>query len=75
MRKCAKDSANGLFHIAYIARANRHQGGAVYIYADTHGKFEKVAKTLDPQRWQWGKRAYTAGGGKIFKSGTTEEVQ
>lgn len=73
-QQCRLTSANGLFHIAYIS-GSRHNGeGSNYVYADTHAKFQRPEATLNPRRWQWGKRAYTAGGGSIYKPGTTEQV-
>ena len=70
---CRTQSANGLYHIAYT-QPDRHAKGALYIYGDTHAKFQKLDATLNPNRFQWGKRAYTAGGGVIYKPGTTEPV-
>lgn len=72
---CKATSALGQFHIAYIAEANRHAEGANYVYADTHAKFAKISQTLNPDRWQWGKRAYTAGGGAIYRPDADVEVR
>lgn len=66
--------ATGLSHITYTA-PYRHSGGANYVYADTHAKYQKLEATLNPNAFQWGKRAYTAGGQTIYKPGTTEPVQ
>lgn len=66
--------AAGLSHITYTA-PYRHSGGANYVYADTHAKYQKLEATLNPNAFQWGKRAYTAGGQVIYKPGTTEPVQ
>jgi hypothetical protein len=73
LEACRTQSANGLYHIAYT-QPDRHSKGAMYIYGDTHAKFQKLDATLNPDRFQWGKRAYTAGGGTIYKPGTTEPV-
>lgn len=66
--------AAGLSHITYTA-PYRHSGGANYVFADTHAKYQKLEATLNPNAFQWGKRAYSAGGGAIYKPGTTESVQ
>ncbi|MEO7454394.1 MAG: prepilin-type N-terminal cleavage/methylation domain-containing protein [Fimbriimonadales bacterium] len=73
LETCKTQSANGLFHIAYT-QPDRHAKGAMYIYGDTHAKFQRLDATLNPNRFQWGKRAYTAGGGVIYRPGTTEPV-
>ena len=70
---CRTSSALGQFHIAYT-QPDRHSGGANYTYTDTHAKFAKLEQTLNPNKFQWGKRAYTAGGGVIYKPGTTTPV-
>lgn len=72
---CKASSANGLLHIAYIADADRYSGGTNYVYADTHARFQKPEATINPQRWQWGKFAYTAGGGAILNPVNGQPVQ
>lgn len=72
---CKASSANGQYHIAYIADANRYAGGTNYVYADTHAKFQKPESTINPARWQWGKNAYTAGGGVILNPANGQPVQ
>lgn len=72
---CKTSSANGQYHIAYIADASRYSGGTNYVYADTHAKYQKPEATLSPSRWQWGKRAYTAGGGAVLDSVSGNPVQ
>ncbi len=52
------------FHIGYIS-PDRVKGGANYTYADGHSKWAKPEATLNPDSYQWGFRAYTAGGGVI----------
>lgn len=70
---CKTSSALGQFHIAYIS-PDRHNGGANYTYSDGHAKYQSLDATLNPNKFQWGKRAYTAGGGAIYKPGTTTNV-
>jgi prepilin-type N-terminal cleavage/methylation domain-containing protein/prepilin-type processing-associated H-X9-DG protein len=65
--------AAGLSHITY-ASPFRHSGGSNYVYADSHAKFQKLEATLNPNAFQWGKRAYTAGGQPIYRPGTTTPV-
>ena len=48
--------------------------GANYAFADSSAKFLGLAATLNPNKFYWGKRAYTAGGGQIYKPGTTVNV-
>jgi prepilin-type N-terminal cleavage/methylation domain-containing protein/prepilin-type processing-associated H-X9-DG protein len=71
---CRTSGALGHFHIAYT-QPDRHNGGANYTYADGHAKFQSLEATLNPDKFQWGKRAYTAGGGAIYKPGTTTPVE
>lgn len=56
-------------HMTYTSPL-RWGNGANYTYADTHAKFASIEATLNPNKWQWGKRAYTAGGQAIYKPGT-----
>jgi prepilin-type N-terminal cleavage/methylation domain-containing protein/prepilin-type processing-associated H-X9-DG protein len=51
--------AGGAPHISYIA-PDRHSGGSNYTYADGHAKWSKLEQTLDPNRFQWGKKMYSA---------------
>lgn len=53
--------SGGLAHITYVS-PDRHSGGTDYIFADGHAKWMKLAATLDPNNFLWGKRVYTAGG-------------
>lgn len=71
---CKASSALGQFHIAYTNPFRIRNNGANYSYADTHAKYATLGATLSPTKWQWAKRAYTAGGGSVFKPGTTENV-
>lgn len=81
LRTCPTASSNGKFHIAYTSpyrfggSSNEpNKGGANYVFADTSAKFLGLAATLNPNKFYWGKRAYTAGGGQIYKPGTTVNV-
>jgi type II secretory pathway pseudopilin PulG len=49
-------------------------GNSNYVYADSHAKAVSLAATLNPSAFQWGKRAYSAGGAVVYKPGTTESV-
>lgn len=66
--------ANLKFHIGYIS-PDRVTEGANYTYADTHAKWSRPEATLNPTRYQWGKKAYTAGGGEIRDPLTNNPVQ
>lgn len=61
-------------HIRYTAPL-RFGNGANYLYADMHAKFSPLEATLNPDRFQWGKAAYSAGGKAIYKPGTTINVE
>jgi hypothetical protein len=81
LQSCPTASGLGQFHIVYTSpyrfggsSDKPKDGGANYVYADTHGKFASLPATLNPNRFQWGKRAWTAGGGAIYKPGTSENV-
>ena len=63
-------SYTNLSHITY-ANPYRFDNGANYMFTDTHAKFATLESTLNPDRWQWGKRAYTAGGGEIRRTDGT----
>jgi prepilin-type N-terminal cleavage/methylation domain-containing protein/prepilin-type processing-associated H-X9-DG protein len=67
--------AAGLSHITY-ASPSRHGGNnSNYVFADSHAKNFPLDATLNPNRFMWGKRAWTAGGQPIYKPGTTTPVQ
>ena len=59
-------ASSALAHITY-ADPLRWGNGANYTYADTHAKFAALAATVNPDNFQWGKRAYTAGGGVVVR--------
>jgi prepilin-type N-terminal cleavage/methylation domain-containing protein/prepilin-type processing-associated H-X9-DG protein len=71
---CQTASAAGLPHIAYTA-PDRHAGGSVYVYCDGHAKWTKLENTLDPMKFQWGKRMYSHGNAPIYMPGTSTPVQ
>jgi prepilin-type N-terminal cleavage/methylation domain-containing protein/prepilin-type processing-associated H-X9-DG protein len=63
-------------HIVYL-EPGAHNGGANYAYADGHAKWLKLSQALDPNNFQFGKRAYSCMGGsmpRIEKPGTEEPV-
>lgn len=70
---CPTATSAGLSFICYT-QPDRHSGGANYIYADGHAKWQKLERTLDPLNFQWGKRFY-AHGSIIYQPGTTIPVQ
>ncbi|MCO5298291.1 MAG: prepilin-type N-terminal cleavage/methylation domain-containing protein [Fimbriimonadaceae bacterium] len=63
-------SYNNLSHITY-SDPIRFGRGSNYVYTDTHAKFAELSATLNPDRFQWGKRAYTAGGGQLRRPNGT----
>lgn len=64
---CKSTAATTYSHIVYT-QPDRWGNGAIYVYADTHAKFAALDATLNPNNFQWGKRAYTAGGGVITRA-------
>lgn len=61
----AGTGASTYSHMVYT-KPNRFGGNiANYMYGDTHAKAAPLEATLNPTKWQWGLRAYTAGGGEI----------
>ncbi len=63
---CRAAGSTSYSHIVY-AQPDRFGRGANYTYSDTHAKFADLEATLNPDRFQWGKRAYTAGGGVVVR--------
>lgn len=55
-----------------IARVqwDRHSGGGNYIFADTHARYEKLSRTLDPTNYQWGEYFYPSPAPKTFADGS-----
>ncbi len=70
----ANNNAGGQHHIAYI-NADRHTGGANYVFSDGHAKFFRLEQTLNPQAFLWGKRAYASNGLVVFDPATGAPVQ
>ncbi len=70
----ANNNAGGQHHIAYIS-ADRHSGGANYVFADGHAKFAKLEQTLNTSNFLWGKQAYAAGGMPVYDPATGSPVQ
>lgn len=63
-------------HIVYVEH-EAHNGGANWTYADGHAKWMKLEQALDPNNYQFGKRAYSCMAGgmpTIDKPGTDEPV-
>ncbi len=58
-------TATGKHRICYIA-PDRHMEGANYVFADGHVKWARLAQTLDPNNFMWGKKVYSAGGGVVL---------
>lgn len=59
--------------ISYTA-PSRHSDGANYAFADGHAKFHKLAATLDPNNFLWGKQYYGHGNAPVYRPGTTVPV-
>lgn len=57
-------TAAGKHHICYI-QPDAHLESSNYIFADGHAKRFRLAATLDPNNFMWGKKAYAAGGGVV----------
>jgi prepilin-type N-terminal cleavage/methylation domain-containing protein/prepilin-type processing-associated H-X9-DG protein len=58
---CYTNPGPDYLQLVYIS-PDRHSGGANYTFADGHSKFYRLAATLDPNNFKWGKRMYSAGG-------------
>jgi prepilin-type N-terminal cleavage/methylation domain-containing protein/prepilin-type processing-associated H-X9-DG protein len=68
------NNAAGQHHIAYI-NADRHTGGANYVFSDGHAKYFKLEQTLNTQSFLWGKQAYASGGLPVRDPATGLPVQ
>ena len=68
------NNAGGQFKIAYIS-PDRHSNGANYVYADGHVHWQRLEATLNPNAFQWGKRAYPAGGLIVYDCTTGQPVR
>jgi hypothetical protein len=82
MQACQTSGYTGQMHLAFTApyrfggsMANPSKGGANYVYGDTHAKFATLPQTIDPNKFQWGKLAHSAGGKVVNKPGTNDPVQ
>lgn len=74
--------AAGMIHLAYTApyrfgggAGKVREGGANYTFADTSAKYQPVAAPLNPTRWLWGTKAYTAGGGQVLRKDNGQPVE
>lgn len=68
---CTAGTGNVNYTRLTYSNPTRFGNGANYVFSDLHAKFSPVEKTLDPNNFQWGTRAYTAGGAQVMKAGTT----
>ncbi len=59
--------------VRFIA-PKRFGNGNNFVFADDHAKFMPFERTLDPERFAWGKSAYSFAGSPIYKPGTTTNV-
>ncbi len=66
--------AANLSHITYMT-PDRFGEVSNYVFMDMHAKTFQLSATLNPDRYMWGKRAYTAGNGSIIRAGGTTPVQ
>lgn len=62
------------YHIGYI-QGSVFSGGSNYSFCDSSARYLKLERTLDPNRYLWGTRAYTAGGAEIRDLATNLPVQ
>jgi prepilin-type N-terminal cleavage/methylation domain-containing protein len=75
------NDSNPYSHITYTAPSRFNRSGDVlsgvanYTYADTHAAGRKLAATLNPNSFQWGKRNYGGGGGTIHQADGVTPVQ
>ncbi|MGQ9731461.1 MAG: DUF1559 family PulG-like putative transporter [Candidatus Zipacnadales bacterium] len=54
-------NAMGKHHICYI-NPKAHNDGTNYVFCDGHAKYYKLEATLNPDKFLWGKRAYSCPG-------------
>ena len=52
------DSCHGLHHVAYLS-VDRHTRGSNYVFADGHAQWLTFQQTINPEKWLWGKKAYS----------------
>ncbi|RYG37165.1 prepilin-type N-terminal cleavage/methylation domain-containing protein [bacterium] len=55
--------------------SGRFDKGNNYVMADTSAKFYQTPATFNPQRFLWGKQAYSLGGGAVIDPATGLQVQ
>jgi prepilin-type N-terminal cleavage/methylation domain-containing protein len=77
LKSCRTNSALGLSHIVYSSPyrfggsdQKPGEGGANYVFADCSAKFYSLGATLNPNRYLWGTRMYSAGGAQMYRAGT-----
>lgn len=76
LSQCRANSALNRSHIVYASPyrfggsdQKPRDGGANYVFADSSAKFHSLSSTLNPNRFLWGTRMYSAGGAVIYKPG------
>ncbi|MCW5943329.1 MAG: prepilin-type N-terminal cleavage/methylation domain-containing protein [Fimbriimonadaceae bacterium] len=62
---CATQESGTLPHIKYINPA-MFGDGSNYTFSDGHAKFQRLAATLNPEAFMWGKSFYSAGGKPVL---------
>ncbi len=66
---CKTTPSTSYPHITYVGGKD-HFDGANYLFADGHVKFQKLAQTLNPNAFLWGKRMYGTGTPVLKPDGT-----
>ena len=61
-------------HLIYANSGARHNNGANFVFADTHGKFRNVKQTLACDNFQWGTHAWNQGGQQVYCAATGQPV-
>jgi prepilin-type N-terminal cleavage/methylation domain-containing protein len=72
---CNKASAPVDLHVFAFTNPGRFDNGNNYVYADTSARFSPITRTLDTSRFQWGKIAYSIGGGPVLNPVNNQPVQ
>lgn len=62
------------YTLRYI-NSGRFSGGNNHVFADTSARFVNTIQSLDPNKFLWGKRAYSLGGGPIVHPVTKEPLR
>ncbi|MFQ3610050.1 MAG: DUF1559 domain-containing protein [Fimbriimonadales bacterium] len=73
-RAAINNPSVGNHRIQYM-EPERHSGGSIYAFSDGHVKWLRFEATFNPERFLWGKRAYTAGGAPIIDCTTGQPVR